>query len=52
MISPLSVAIGYPKRYNLDLPKLNLVGNLTAKFFNLILKNFWIKFWLGCIKWT
>ena len=25
MISPLSVAIGYPERYNLDLPKLNLV---------------------------
>ena len=25
MISPLSVAIGYPQRYNLDLPQLNLV---------------------------
>ena len=25
MISPLSVAIGYPERYNLDLPQLNLV---------------------------
>ncbi len=25
MISPLSVAIGYPERYNLDLPALNLV---------------------------
>ena len=25
MISPLSVAIGYPERYNLDLPELNLV---------------------------
>ena len=24
MISPLSVAIGYPKRYNLNLPRLNL----------------------------
>ena len=25
MVSPLSVAIGYPERYNLDLPQLNLV---------------------------
>ena len=36
MISPLSVAIGYPERYNLDLPKLNLTEISQLNFYNLI----------------
>ena len=40
MISPLSVAIGYPKRYNLDLPKLNLVEISQLNFLKPDLKKF------------
>ena len=40
MISPLSVAIGYPKRYNLDLPKLNLVEISQLNFFKPDFKKF------------
>ncbi|GIR62508.1 MAG: 1-deoxy-D-xylulose 5-phosphate reductoisomerase [Alphaproteobacteria bacterium] len=40
MISPLSVAIGYPERYNLDLPKLNLVEVSQLNFLKPDLKKF------------
>ena len=40
MISPLSVAIGYPERYNLNLPKLNLVEISQLNFFRPDLKKF------------
>ncbi len=40
MISPLSVAIGYPKRYNLDLPKLDLVEISQLNFLKPDLKKF------------
>ena len=40
MISPLSVAIGYPERYNLDLPKLNLVEIKKLNFLRPDLKKF------------
>jgi 1-deoxy-D-xylulose-5-phosphate reductoisomerase len=40
MISPLSVAIGYPERYNLDLPKLNLVDVSQLNFLKPDLKKF------------
>ncbi len=40
MISPLSVAIGYPKRYNLDLPKLDLVEVSQLNFLKPDLKKF------------
>ena len=40
MISPLSVAIGYPERYNLDLPKLNLVEVSQLNFLEPDLKKF------------
>ena len=40
MISPLSVAIGYPERYNLDLPKLNLVEISKLNFLKPDLKKF------------
>ena len=40
MISPLSVAIGYPERYNLNLPELNLVEISQLNFFKPDLKKF------------
>ena len=40
MISPLSVAIGYPERYNLDLPKLDLVEVSQLNFLKPDLKKF------------
>ena len=40
MISPLSVAIGYPERYNLDLPKLNLVEVSQLNFLKPDLEKF------------
>ena len=40
MTSPLSVAIGYPERYNLDLPKLNLIEVSQLNFFKPDLKKF------------
>ena len=40
MISPLSVAIGYPERYNLDLPKLNLTEISQLNFLQPDLKKF------------
>ena len=40
MISPLSVAIGYPERYNLDLPKLDLVEVSKLNFLKPNLKKF------------
>ena len=40
MISPLSVAIGYPERYNLNLPKLNLDEISQLNFFKPDLKKF------------
>ena len=40
MISPLSVAIGYPDRYNLDLPKLDLVEVSQLNFLKPDLKKF------------
>ncbi len=40
MISPLSVAIGYPKRYNLELPKLDLVSISKLNFLKPDLKKF------------
>ncbi len=40
MISPLSVAIGYPKRYSLDLPKLDLVEVSQLNFLKPDLKKF------------
>ena len=40
MISPLSVAIGYPERYNLDLPKLDLVEVSQLNFLKPNLKKF------------
>ncbi len=40
MISPLSVAIGYPERYNLDLPKLNLVEVSQLNFLKPDLRKF------------
>ena len=40
MISPLSVAIGYPERYDLDLPKLNLVEVSQLNFLKPDLKKF------------
>ena len=40
MISPLSVAIGYPERYNLDLPKLDLVEVSKLNFLKPDLKKF------------
>ncbi len=40
MISPLSVAIGYPERYNLDLPKLNLVEISQLNFLKPDLEKF------------
>ena len=40
MISPLSVAIGYPERYNLDLPKLDLVQVSQLNFLKPDLKKF------------
>ena len=40
MISPLSVAIGYPKRYNLNLPKLNLLEISQLNFLKPDLKKF------------
>ena len=40
MISPLSVAIGYPERYNLDLPILNLVEISQLNFLKPDLKKF------------
>ena len=40
MISPLSVAIGYPERYDLDLPKLNLVEVSQLNFLKPNLKKF------------
>ncbi|MFL2821523.1 MAG: 1-deoxy-D-xylulose-5-phosphate reductoisomerase [Alphaproteobacteria bacterium] len=40
MISPLSVAIGYPERYSLDLPKLDLVEVSQLNFFKPDLKKF------------
>jgi len=40
MISPLSVAIGYPERYNLNLPKLNLLEISQLNFLKPDLKKF------------
>ena len=40
MISPLSVAIGYPERYDLDLPKLNLAEVSQLNFLKPDLKKF------------
>ncbi len=40
MISPLSVAIGYPERYNLNLPKLNLIEVSKLNFLKPDLKKF------------
>ena len=40
MISPLSVAIGYPERYSLDLPKLDLVEVSQLNFLKPDLKKF------------
>ena len=40
MISPLSVAIGYPERYNLDLPKLDLIEVSQLNFLKPDLKKF------------
>ena len=40
MISPLSVAVGYPKRYNLELPKLDLVEVSQLNFLKPDLKKF------------
>ena len=40
MISPLSVAIGHPLRYNLDLPKLDLVEISQLSFLKPNLKKF------------
>ena len=40
MISPLSVAIGYPQRYNLNLPKLNLLEISQLNFLKPDLKKF------------
>ena len=40
MISPLSVAIGYPKRYNLELPKLDLASVSKLNFLKPDLKKF------------
>ena len=40
MISPLSVAIGYPQRYNLNLPKLNLLEIAQLNFLKPDLKKF------------
>ena len=40
MISPLSVAIGYPERYNLELPKLNLIEISQLNFLKPDLKKF------------
>ena len=40
MISPLSVAIGYPERYNLDLPELNLVEVSQLNFLKPDLEKF------------
>ena len=40
MISPLSVAIGFPERYDLDLPKLNLVEISQLNFLKPDLKKF------------
>ena len=40
MISPLSVAIGYPERYNLDLPKLDLVEVSQLNFLKPDFKKF------------
>tara|TARA_B100001248_G_scaffold256534_1_gene237703 strand:+ start:105 stop:1253 length:1149 start_codon:yes stop_codon:yes gene_type:complete len=40
MISPLSVAIGYPERYNLNLPELNLIDVSQLNFFKPDLKKF------------
>ena len=40
MISPLSVAIGYPERYSLDLPKLDLVNVSQLNFLKPDLKKF------------
>ena len=40
MISPLSVAIGYPERYNINLPKLNLVEVSQLNFLKPDLKKF------------
>ena len=40
MISPLSVAIGHPLRYNLDLPKLDLVEISQLSFSKPNLKKF------------
>ncbi len=40
MISPLSVAIGYPERYNLNLPKLNLVEVSQLNFLKPDFKKF------------
>ena len=40
MISPLSVAIGYPERYNLNLPKLNLLEIAQLNFLKPDLKKF------------
>ncbi len=40
MISPLSVAIGYPRRYNLDIPKLNLIEVSQLNFLKPDLKKF------------
>ena len=40
MTSPLSVAIGYPERYNLNLPKLNLIEVSQLNFFKPDLKKF------------
>ena len=40
MISPLSVAISYPERYNLNLPKLNLIEVSQLNFLKPDLKKF------------
>ena len=40
MISPLSVAISYPERYDLDLPKLNLIKISQLNFLKPDLKKF------------
>ena len=40
MISPLSVAIGYPERYSLDLPKLDLIEVSQLNFLKPDLKKF------------